>query len=67
MTTVLRSIGGPMAGTNGRPPMRPEKWIDDGHREARGWGRDQLLADPQLTSVEIAWASGTVLATRRHV
>jgi hypothetical protein len=46
--------------------MNPPHWVDDHHRAKTAEVRSTLLDHPDLLSVEIAWASGVILCTRRH-
>jgi demethylmenaquinone methyltransferase/2-methoxy-6-polyprenyl-1,4-benzoquinol methylase len=43
----------------------PPQWLDEEHRAKTANVRSDLLAHPDLLSVEIAWASGVILSTRR--
>jgi len=45
--------------------MRPVVWIDETHRTKTAEVRSMLLGSPELVSVEIAWATGVILCTRR--
>jgi hypothetical protein len=46
--------------------MTPGKFADDNHARKTREVRAQLLNHPDLISVEIAWSTGLILATRHH-
>jgi predicted O-methyltransferase YrrM len=45
--------------------MNPPEWMNHEHREKTLEVRLRLLSHPDLVSVEVAWASGLILSTRR--
>ena len=45
--------------------MNPPEWMSDEHRDKTLEVRRHLLARDDLASVDIAWASGLILSTRR--
>jgi predicted O-methyltransferase YrrM len=46
--------------------MTPDGFVDDTHAQKTGEVRALLLSHPDLISVEIAWSTGLILATRRR-
>lgn len=46
--------------------MRPVVWIDQEHQQQTAKVRQTLLAHPGLTTVELQWASGVIIAAKRH-
>lgn len=46
--------------------MTPPEFMNDMHREKTAEVRTQLLSDPRLQAVEIAWSSGIILCARAH-
>jgi demethylmenaquinone methyltransferase/2-methoxy-6-polyprenyl-1,4-benzoquinol methylase len=46
--------------------MTPTEFLSDVHRAKTGEVRSRLLASDRLACVEMAWATGLILCTRRH-
>ena len=47
--------------------MAPKSWDSDDYREKIAQVRTGILTAPELVSVEMSWASGVIIATRRAV
>lgn len=46
--------------------MAPASFVDDRHRAKTAEVRERLLGDDRLRAVELAWAGGVIVASRRH-
>jgi hypothetical protein len=46
--------------------MAPASFVDDHHRSKTAEVRAHLLGDDRLRTVELDWAGGVIVSTRRH-